>query len=141
MKTTIKKAICILILMNTINLFSQKRKQDIVYEKPSGFIEPTSVTDSDQTSQVTDVVVSDKTRNSLLNNAKQSSVEKDGSDILICQLIKLMLLEKKPLKIITSLNDVRLKILLYPKDNVPVVILTDSNDCNPDDYLEEIANL
>ena len=32
MKTTIKNVIVILILMNTINIFSQKRKQDIVYE-------------------------------------------------------------------------------------------------------------
>lgn len=136
MKTTIKNAICILILMNTINLFSQKRKQDIVYEKPSRFIESPLAVGKAQTYQVLD-----KNLNSSFINVKPISGEKDGNNILICQLIKLMLLEKKPLKIITSLDDVKLKILLYPKDEVLLVILTDLKGSHSDDYLQEIANL
>jgi hypothetical protein len=127
--------------MNTINLFSQNGKQEVIYWERSRFIEPTSVADSDQTSQSTDVIVSEKNKNSVLNIAKPILVEKDRNNILICELIKLMLLEKKPLKIITLLEDVKLKILLYPKDDIPVVILTDSKGSHSDDYLKEIATL
>ena len=142
MKTPIKNAICILILMNTINLFSQKRKQDIVYEEPSRFIESPLAVGKAETSQVHDKRIPNKNRNSVLRNINLSSFQKEESNsVLISKLIKLMVPQKDSCEIITAQTDVKSGLIIYHKDDVTAIILTDSKGFRSEDYLEKITNL
>ena len=142
MKTTIKNAICILILMNTINLFSQKRKQDIVYEEPSRFIESPLAVGKAETSQVHDKRIPNKNRNSVLRNINLSSFQKEESNsVLISKLIKLMIPQKDSCEIIASQANVKSGLIIYHKDDVTAIILTDSKGFRSEDYLEKIASL
>ena len=142
MKTTIKNAICILILMNTINIFSQKRKQDIVYEEPSRFIESPLAVGKAETSQVHDKRIPNKNRNSFLRNIDLSSFQKEESNsVLISKLIKLMVPQKDSCEIISAQADVKSGLIIYQKDNVTAIILTNSKGFPSEDYLEKITNL
>ena len=142
MKTTIKNAICILILMNTINLFSQKRKQDIVYEEPSKFIESPLAVGKAETSQVHDKRIPNKNRTSFLRNIDLSSFQKEeNNSVLISKLIKLMVPQKDSCEIISAQADVKSGLIIYQKDNVTAIILTNSKGFRSEDYLEKIANL
>lgn len=142
MKTTIKNVISILILMNTINLFSQKRKQDIVYEEPSRFIESPLAVGKAETSQVHDKRIPNKNRNSFLRNNDLSSFQKEESNsVLISKLIKLMMPQKDSCEIIASQADVKSGLIIYCKDDVTAIILTNSKGFCSEDYLEKITNL
>lgn len=142
MKTTIKNAICILILMNTINIFSQKRKQDIVYEEPSRFIQSPLAVGKAETSQVHDKRIPNKNRNSFLRNIDLSSFQKEESNsVLISKLIKLMVPQKDSCEIISAQADVKSGLIIYQKDNVTAIILTNSKGFPSEDYLEKITNL
>ena len=142
MKTTIKNAICILILMNTINLFSQKRKQDIVNEEPSRFIESPLAVGKAETSQVHDKRIPNKNRNSFLRNINLDSFEKEKSNsVLISKLIKLMIPQKDSCEVIASQADIKSGLIIYQKDDVTAIILTSPKGFRSEDYLEKIANL
>ena len=142
MKTTIKNAICIRILMNTINLFSQKKKQDIVYEEPSRFIESPLAVGKAKTSQVYDKRIPNKNRNSVLRNINLSSFQKEESNsVLISKLMKLMIPQKDSCEIIASQANVKSGLIIYHKDDVTAIILTDSNSFRSEDYLEKITSL
>lgn len=142
MKTIIKNVVCILILINTINLFSQKRKQDIVYEEPSRFIQSPLAIGKAATSQVPGIIIQDKNQNSFLHKSNLSKVEKEESDsVLINKWIKLMIHQKSSLEIAALKGEIKAGILIYKKDDVSVIILTNVQDFRPEDYLQEIANL
>lgn len=142
MKTIIKNVVCILILINTINLFSQKRKQDIVYEEPSRFIQSPLAIGKAATSQVPGIIIQDKNQNSFLHKSNLSKVEKEESDsVLINKWIKLMIHQKSSLEIAALKGEIEAGILIYKKDDVSVIILTNVQDFRPEDYLQEIANL
>lgn len=142
MKTTIKNVIVILILMNTINLFSQKRKQDIVYEEPSRFIESPLAVGKAETSQVHDKRIPNKNRNSFLRNIDLSSFQKEESNsVLISKLIKLMIPQKDSCEVISAQAEVKSGLIIYQKDDVTAIILTNSKGFRSEDYLEKITNL
>ncbi len=142
MKTTIKNVMVILILMNTINLFSQKRKQDIVYEEPSRFIQSPLAVGKAETSQVHDKRIPNKNRNSFLRNIDLSSFQKEESNsVLISKLIKLMIPQKDSCEVIASQADVKSELIIYHKDDVTAIILTNSKGFRSEDYLEKITNL
>jgi sugar lactone lactonase YvrE len=82
MKKVIKNVIGILILMNTINLFSQERKQEIVYSKTSKLIKPTLFADLGETCQTPDGMALDKKGNLFLSITNPISFDKYGSKIL-----------------------------------------------------------
>lgn len=82
MKTMIKKVIGILILMNTINLFSQENKQQIVYNEDLKRIKPTLFADLGETCQTPDGMALDKKGNLYLSITNPVTFEKHGSKIL-----------------------------------------------------------
>ncbi|OXA79610.1 hypothetical protein SAMN05444397_104110 [Flavobacterium aquidurense] len=142
MKTTIKNVICILILMNTIHVSSQKRKQDIVYEEPSRFIESPLAVGKAETSQVHDKRIPTKNQSSFPDATKLASLEKEESNsVLISKLIKLMIPQKDSCAIIASQANVKSGLIIYHKDAVTAIILTDSKGFRSEDYLEKIASL
>jgi DNA-binding beta-propeller fold protein YncE len=102
MKPTIKALIGILILINSLSLFSQKRKQDIIYREDSAqntinlkkpkqeiiyaekskVIQPTLFADLGETCQTPDGMAIDKKGNLFLAITNAISFEKYGSRIL-----------------------------------------------------------
>lgn len=82
MKTIIKNAIGILILMSTSNLFSQESKQEINYSETSKLIKPTLFADLGETCQTPDGMALDKNGNLFLAITNPISFEKFGSKIL-----------------------------------------------------------
>lgn len=142
MKTPVKNVLCVLILMNSINLFSQKRKQDIVYEETPKFIESPLAVGKAETSHVHDKRIPNKNRNSFLRNIDLSSFQKEEStSILISKLIKLMMPQKDSCEIITSQADVKSGLIIYRKDDITAIILTNPKGFRSDYYLEEISTL
>lgn len=82
MKKMIKNAIGILILMNTVNLFSQEDKQQIVYSEDFKMIKPTLFADLGETCQTPDGLALDKKGNLYLSITNPVTFEKHGSKIL-----------------------------------------------------------
>lgn len=71
----------------------------------------------------------------LLNNGKTQGM----SDFLNGYALGFYTSANKP--VVASLGGVRSGMFIYPKDEVAVIILTNSQGFHPEDYLEEIANL
>jgi DNA-binding beta-propeller fold protein YncE len=82
MKTMIKNVIGILFLMNTISLFSQEDKQEIVFSKISKNIKPALFADLGETCQTPDGMALDKKGNLYLSITNPVTFEKHGSKIL-----------------------------------------------------------
>ncbi|AZB07682.1 hypothetical protein EG344_01885 [Chryseobacterium sp. G0162] len=75
-------SILILILMNSLNLFSQVSKQEIIYSETSKLIQPTLFADLGETCQTPDGMALDKKGNLFLSITNPISFDKYGSKIL-----------------------------------------------------------
>ncbi len=82
MKKMIKHTIGILILISSLNLFSQEKKQEIKYNEASRAIRPTLFADLGETCQTPDGMALDKKGNLFLSITNAISFEKYGSKIL-----------------------------------------------------------
>ncbi|WP_374174984.1 hypothetical protein [Flavobacterium tructae] len=78
----IKHTIGILILISSLNLFSQEKKQEIKYNEASKVIKPTLFADLGETCQTPDGMALDKKGNLFLSITNAISFEKYGSKIL-----------------------------------------------------------
>ncbi|OXB23412.1 hypothetical protein B0A80_10715 [Flavobacterium tructae] len=82
MKKMIKHTIGILILISSLNLFSQEKKQEIKYNETSKVIKPALFADLGETCQTPDGMALDKKGNLFLSITNAISFEKYGSKIL-----------------------------------------------------------
>lgn len=82
MKSRIKNAIKILILMSAVTVFSQESKQEIKYDTTSKLIKPTLFANLGETCQTPDGMALDKSENLFLSITNPITFDKYGSKII-----------------------------------------------------------